>query len=388
MRSGVLEVSVVPSVLTWARATMGKTLDEVAKRLDLGRATVESWETGQKRPTLKQLKELAVFYRRPLAIFFLPAPPREDPLPADFRSLPADSKKSFTEKTLLALRRARRLQDLSRSFATSLGETPRVEIGSASLSDEPQVLADLARRNFGISVEKQFEWKNEEEALSEWKRAAESRGVLALELSFPISEGRAFSLADDAFPVVALSSSDSTNGRIFSLLHEFGHLLLGQSGICDMSEQDKMIEQFSNRFAGEVLVPGPALLGQPLVENHIEEQWEDEDLQLLGRQFKVGTEVILRRLLILGSTTRSFYERKRMEWEARSREQRPARRGGRRVPARQCLRQNGVPFTSRVLESARREMITYRDVSDFLSVGLKHLPELESLVREETASSA
>ena len=57
-------------------------------------------------------------------------------------------------------------------------------------------------------------------------------------------------------------------------------------------------------------------------------------------------------------------------------------RGGRRVPARQCVRQNGIPFTSLVLESARREKITYRDVSDYLSVGLKHLPAVESLVRE------
>jgi Zn-dependent peptidase ImmA (M78 family)/DNA-binding XRE family transcriptional regulator len=387
MRSGVLEVQVVPGVLRWARETMGKTIDEVAKRVDLGRATVESWETGRKRPTLKQLKELAIFYKRPLAAFFLPAPPQEVPLPADFRSLPSDSRKPFTERTLLALRRARRLQDLSRELAESLGETPHTEIGQVSLMDDPQALADVTRRNLDVSLEKQFDWENEAEALNEWKRAVESYGTLVLELPFPIQEGRAFCLSDPAFPAIVLNSNDSVTGRVFSLFHELCHLLLGQSGICDMTEQGKTVEQFSNRFAGELLVPSAALLAHPFVRDHTGHEWEDDDLQTLGRHFKVSKEVILRRLLILGCTTKNFYERKRAEWEAKNREKVP-RRGGRRIPARQCLRQNGVPFTVRVLESAQKEIITYRDVSDYLSVGLKHIPAVETLLREEMARSA
>ena len=304
MRSGVLEVQVVPSVLRWARETMGKTIDEVAKRVDLGRSTVESWETGRKRPTLKQLKELAVFYKRPLAAFFLPAPPQEVPLPADFRSLPSDSKKPFTERTLLALRRARRLQDLSRELAEGLGEAPHIEIGKVSLPDDPQALADLTRRNLGVPVEKQLDWKNESEALNEWKRAVESYGALVLELPFPIQEGRAFCLSDHAFPAIVLNSNDSVTGRVFSLFHELCHQLLGQSGICDMTEQGKTVEQFSNRFAGELLVPGAALLAHPLVNDHAGHEWEDEDLQMLSRHFKVSREVILRRLLISECTTK------------------------------------------------------------------------------------
>jgi Zn-dependent peptidase ImmA (M78 family)/DNA-binding XRE family transcriptional regulator len=386
MRSGVLEVPVAPGVLKWARETMGKTLDDVAKRLDLGRATVEAWEAGQKHPTLNQLRELSVFLKRPFAAFFLPTAPQEAPLPADFRTLPADSKKPFSEKTLLALRRARRLQDLSRELASDLLDRSSFDIETASLADDVRALAVRTRQRLGISVGRQFEWKNETEALSEWKRAAETRGILVLELSFPIQEGRAFSLTDDAYPVIVLNSGDSPNARIFSLFHEFGHLLLGQGGICDLSEEGKAVEQFTNRFSGEFLVPGPALLGHPVAQSHTGEEWENDDLYELGRQFKVSREVILRRLLIIGSTTRSFYERKRAEWEASRKEIRPKR--GRRVPARQCLRQNGVPFTSQVLEAAGRDIITYRDVSDYLSIGLKHLPAVETLLREEKHPSA
>lgn len=355
----------------------------MAKRLDLGGHVVEKWENGEKRPTLKQLRELAAFYKRPLAAFFLAAPPQESPLPTDFRTLPKTVKKPFSEKTLLAIRRARRLQVLAGDLNKSLERQYRVEIGKATLEADPQALAARARERLKVTMEAQFNWQDEATALNQWKRRVEECGVLVFELPFPVEEGRAFSFAETDLPAVILNSNDAINARVFSIFHEYGHLLLGQSGICDLSEEGKAIEQFCNRFAGEILVPKQALLVHSLVQTHgSAPQWEEEDLQQMSRQFKVSREVILRRLLTLGRTSESFYKHKREEWEQKLRQQ-TRRKGGRRVPAKQCVRQNGVPFTSLVLESARREKITYRDVSDYLCVGLKYLPAVESLVREE-----
>ena len=383
MRAASQEVSVAPSVLKWARETLSRTVEDVAKRLDLGSAVVEKWESGEKNPTLKQLRELATFYKRPLAAFFLAAPPQEAALPVDFRTLPKTVTKPFSEKTRLALRRARRLQALAGDMNKSLELEIKVQIGHAVLSDDPQGLAVATRAKLAITLQDQFAWDSEATALSEWKRRIEQRGALVFELPFPVEEGRAFSFAEEAQPAIVLNSNDALSARIFSLFHEFGHLLLGQSGICDLSEEGKPPEQFCNRFAGELLVPQRGLLSHSLVQAHGKPAaWEDEDLQQIARQFKVSREVMLRRLLIAGRTTGKFYRQKRDEWEAQLGEHPRKRRGGRRVPARQCVRQNGIPFTSLVLESARREKITYRDVSDYLSVGLKHLPAVESLVRE------
>jgi Zn-dependent peptidase ImmA (M78 family)/DNA-binding XRE family transcriptional regulator len=383
--SKALVVPVRPDVLRWARETIGKTPEEVAKRLHIERITVEAWESGQKNPTLKQIKELAVCLKRPLAAFFLPAPPQEAPLPTDFRSLPMGSKKLFSEKTLLALRRARRLQDLSHELASEEKQSSARIIGSVSSSDDPRSIAEEARRSLGVTVEKQSSWPDDLSALNAWRNAVESRAVLVLELPFPVREGRAFSLSDGEPSTIALNSNDAVTGRIFSLFHEYGHLLLHQSGICDLSEDGKTIEQFCNRFAGELLVPEPSLLRHPSVKGHgTGTTWNEEDLWQIARQFKVSREVILRRLLIIGRITERFYQQKREEWEAQLRTQK-RQRGGRSIPARQCVRQNGVPFTTLVIESAWRERITYRDVSDYLSIGLKHLSAVESLVREERA---
>jgi Zn-dependent peptidase ImmA (M78 family) len=380
MRITSQEISVESSVLKWARETIGKSIEDVAKRLDLTEGVVEKWESGEKRPTLKQLRELSTFYKRPLAVFFLADPPAEAPIPTDFRTLPRRVKKPFSEKILLAMRRARRLQSLTRDLSRSLNRESRVEIGQATLADSTAALASRTREHLRVAIEDQWGWRDEATALANWKRHIEECGVLVFELPFPVDEGRAFSFADSDQPAITLNSTDSINGRIFSLFHEYGHLLLGQSGICDLSEEGKVVEQFCNRFAGELLVPGPVLLAQPSVRHHgILNTWREEDLQQMAREFKVSREVVLRRLLTLGRTTEKFYQQKHKEWEL------PPRRpkGGRRIPSKQCVRQNGVPFTSLVLESARQEKITYRDVSDYLSIGLKHLAAVESLVRKE-----
>jgi len=384
MRITSQEISVESSVLKWARETIGKSIEDVARRLDLSKSVVERWESGEKRPTLKQLRELATFYKRPLAAFFLAALPVEAPIPTDFRTLPKTAKKPFSEKTLLAMRRARRLQTLADDLSKTLGRESRVDVGQAKLLDNPKMLASQVRERLGVVIEEQFNWKNEATALKEWRRCVEELGVLVFELPFPFEEGRAFSFAEAERPAIVLNGNDrATNGRIFSLFHEYAHLLLRQSGICDWSEQGKAVEQFCNRFSGEFLVPQQMLLAHPLVQAHGKPAaWDEEDLQQIARQFKVSREVILRRLLILGRTTERFYRHMHEEWERKLKERKKPK-GGRRIPPRQCVRQNGIPFTSLVLESARQEKITYRDVSDYLSIGLKHLPTVESLVREE-----
>jgi Zn-dependent peptidase ImmA (M78 family)/transcriptional regulator with XRE-family HTH domain len=380
------EVPVKPDVLKWARETIGKTPVETAKRLGVSEETIRKWETGERRPTLRQLRLMTKYYKRPLAVFFLPSAPQEQPLPVDFRSLSTDVKKPFSEKTLLALRRARRLQRLIGELAAEGGRERTGFLGKANLSENTQILAKDTRKRLGITVETQFKWLDETVALSLWRKTVEKLNLYIFELPFPLKEGRAFSLYDKVNPAIVLNSNDAVAGRIFSLFHEYAHLLLGEGAICDLSEENKSIEQFCNRFAGEFLVPSGDLIGHPISKGHSNSPiWTDEELQQIARAFKVSREVILRRLLLLRRTTDRFYNEKTKEWETK---RKPVKRGGRRIPSRQCLRQNGRPFVSLVLESAKSNTITHRDVSDYLNISLKHLPQVESMIREESGRYA
>ncbi|OHB74309.1 MAG: hypothetical protein A2Z25_23305 [Planctomycetes bacterium RBG_16_55_9] len=252
MRITSQEISVESSILKWARETIGKSIEEVARRLDISESVVERWESGEKRPTLKQLRELSKFYKRPLAAFFLSAPPAEAPTPTDFRTLPKTSKKPFSEKTLLAMRRARRLQALANELSKTLDREYRLEVGQAALSDNLQWLASQVRERLGVTIEEQLNWKNEAAALTEWRRRVEEGGVLIFEQPFPFEEGRAFSFAEAERPVIVLNSNDpATNGRIFSLFHEYAHLLLRQSGSTGTGMRKGSTSSRSARSRGE-----------------------------------------------------------------------------------------------------------------------------------------
>ena len=77
-------------MLLWARESIGMSIEEAAQAADVDAARLAGWEHEPQvdRPTIAQVRKLAVAYRRPLAAFFLPEPPREQQLVADFRRLP------------------------------------------------------------------------------------------------------------------------------------------------------------------------------------------------------------------------------------------------------------------------------------------------------------
>ena len=60
-----------PSILTRARGELGLTTPEVAKRFNKTTDIIDAWEQGNEASTFRQLIELANYYKRPVAAFFL-----------------------------------------------------------------------------------------------------------------------------------------------------------------------------------------------------------------------------------------------------------------------------------------------------------------------------
>lgn len=384
-----LEVSIEPKLLTWARDSIGKSIPEVAKRMGVTESAVKGWESGQRKVTLLQLEKLAkTVYKRPLAAFFLNVPPIEPPLPADYRVLPTEKKLPFSAKTRLAIRRARRLQSLATELMANLNRGVS-KVGTAKLSDNPEEAAIKIRQEAQINIDKQLGWKNSNEAFNVWKRFLEDRGILIFQMSLPIEDTiRGFSLVDGKIPTIVLNIKDSINGRIFSLFHEYGHLLLNEIGICNMEEQDnlpkdKAIEKFCNQFSGAFLVPKNDLLNHSAVKS-IKQYTNIPDgvLEIIANDFKVSKEVILLRMVTFGWVSKDMYKQKHEEWEGKRKEVPEEARIYKISQPKKCIRENGVPFVSLVIEAHNKGVITYRDISDYLGVRTRHLPKIEQLVSE------
>lgn len=386
-----------PQVLIWARKTIGKERWEAAERLNVDEQIVKELEEGERKPTIGQLETLTDLYKRPYASFFLPKPPKEFKPPRDHRTFPKGVEPpSFSAETILAIRRARWLQILAKELTSTLGREIKTQMGKANLSENPEVVAIRERERIGVDIHTQSRWRDKRTAFNGWREILENQGVLIFQGSMPLEDTRGFSLTEAGPPVIVLNSTDDYHPRIFSLFHEYAHLLLDKSGICDMNPNNRTTEEiFCNHFAGAFLVPKDYLLHHEVVESHgYSLEWEESDIRKLSSSFKVSREAIVRRLLILGLTTEEFYRMKRgqyiREWEENKRkkqiEQEKKKEAGEEIgwglprPIK-CFSEHGVPFVSFVLEAHGRGKITSIDAADYLGVRLNHLSGIKELLR-------
>jgi len=383
MSSKSFNVSVEPSVLEWARESIGMSIDAVVKKIKgITINTIKEWEKkdGAIKPTFAQIEELSNIYKRPLSAFLLPAPPKEPPFPKDFRKRPSAEKQSLNPKTYLAIRKARRFQYSAIELIKELGEESKKLSIKANLSDDPETLAEKVRIQFGIKEFPRSTSFTKEIALEKWIKILENNGILVFQISITKNkEIGGFSLIDEYVPVIILRRSDETSAKIFTLFHELAHLLLREGGICDLEESDISHEKFCNHFAGAFLVPKDKLLNHSIVKaNAKTREWPENLLRGIARGFNVSTEVILRRLLILGLTTKNYYLKKHREWKSKYKE--PFGRKDKKTEIKICLQERGKKYTSMVFDAYERKKINEMRVADYLGVTSDKIPKVKEAI--------
>ena len=176
-----------------------------------------------------------------------------------------------------------------------------------------------------MNWETQLEWPTAYAALNAWRAAVEKLGVLVFQSGdMKVEEMRGISIPHGPLPVILLNSGDAPHGRIFTLLHEFAHILLTNAGHETSSlegqrkPEDQKLERISNRFAAAALLPRAQFLAE--VERYpMAARGDEEALRKLAlRRLKVSPETILRRLVELGRTRAELYRSMRREWQRRS----------------------------------------------------------------------
>ncbi|HEC35069.1 MAG TPA: ImmA/IrrE family metallo-endopeptidase [Anaerolineae bacterium] len=377
----IVRALITPEVLVWAREQAGLSIEEAARKVGVSPERLASWESGASRPTVRQLRLLGKAYRRPSAFFYLSKPPIAPVEITDFRRAVL-ARERKPPALLYEIRRAHFRRQIALDLLAEMEEQPPLFEISFSLHDDPVLVGARIRECVAVDVETQVAWRDSYEALSGWINAIERCGVLVFQYGgVEVDIARGFSISEYPLPVISLNARDAAVARIFTLLHECCHLVIDQSGLCDLYEENGKhvsVEIFCNAVAAEVLVPREALLSQPEVGAKPDGiRWSDEMLQALGKRFKVSREVILRRLLTLGRTTKDFYQRKREEWLEEC-ESVGKRRGGFLQYHRRVLRDNGRKFTSLLFEAYRQKLITAYEVSRYLGgVRLEHIKSIE-----------
>jgi len=388
-----------PAVLTWAREQAKLSVEQAAKKVNVKPERFAAWEDpeDEARPTIKQLRTAAKILHRPPSLFYLTEPPLGFQPMKDLRRLPGDGLLFYSPELAYEMELAQQRRELSLQLSAANSEGVIEFSLVASLEEDPEVVGRRIRDTLRINFVAQSNWKRKGalEPFKAWRREVERLDVLVFQMSrVSWDEASGFALSASERPMIAVNKKDVPNRRTFSLLHEFTHLMLGQSGASDLDvdatrpPETQRIEVFCNAAAAAALMPRERLLSQGVVQHYGSKstQWEEEDIHELANLFGVSRLAILRRLLTFGRTTKVFYERKAVQWTAewiaeqkrrKSRLKESSKKFAKNPP-QDVFYELGRPFVRQVLDSMNANLITMHEASGhFGNLRVRHFPKLE-----------
>ncbi len=299
MRATTINV-INPALLTWARERAGLDSSVILEHFP----HFQEWESGAKKPTLRQLEKFAKFVHVAIGYLFLPKPPIENLPIADFRTIGSQPTRRPSPNLLDTIYLCQQRQEWYRNYARD-NNLPACEfVGSATLNTNIVEVSRTMRDTIAFSLEEQQSLSDWEKALRQFTRHVEDAGVLVMSNSMVennrtrklcVEEFRGFALSDPLAPLIFLNAADSKAARMFTLAHELAHLWLGDSGvsIADMPRSGvHSNEAWCNAVAAEFLVP------REVLESTYEHDKSAEiNMRQMARKFKVSTLVILYRML-------------------------------------------------------------------------------------------
>ena len=369
---------VQPDVLRWARESAAYDIEGAAKRLQVKPERLAEWESGTRRPTLKQLRKVATIYRRPFAALFRSKPPPlADPI-LDFRLGSEGDGKKLSPALAREIRRARFRQRVAIDLSEESEESTSPIFDLAITSDQsPEAAAQVLRSFLGIDLQKQKMWPHGRETFNNWRDSFEQASVLVFQsANVEATEMRGFSLASEVLPAIVVNRKDAYAGKVFTLFHELTHLAKGLAGMCDLGDNNDNEETYCNAVASEALVPTSDFQYDP-------PQAHDESVRITARKYGVSEEVIWRRLLDLGSITRGQYRAKRKmlaeRFDSAAEEERQRRRlkgGGGPPPSREAVSLGGRYYTGLVMSALNNGNITSADAAEYMGVRAKHFDQV------------
>jgi len=378
MKMKTFEIKVDPQIIKWSIETSGLDVPQLSEKLKVSEEIIRKWIKGEKCLTLKQLENLAKYTKRPLSVFFLPSPPKEKPLPKDYRLLPG-REGIFSVETLLAIREARKLQKIGKFLLENLGISTKPNIKPINLNNNPYKIAQEYREIFQIDEEIQKKWRNTYEAFNFLRKEIESLNIFVFQISMPVEDARGFTLTDEEPFIIVVNSKENIEPRLFTLIHEFAHTLLRESSI-DLPEeslvQEKIefnrVERWCNEFASEFLFP------QSIAKRVFEENkpilFEKETLRKLSKTYKISKTMLLYNAVKLGYLNREKYEEivKKIRFYEHKGFIRPERR---------CVTEKGEKFISLVESNLEKGNITFDQVLEYLGVKVRHYEKILQFIK-------
>ena len=277
-----------------------------------------SWYSGEKVPTFNQIEEASRATGIPLGYFFLNTPPKEDRTLLEYRTVDSLELEKPSRNLLDTIHDMEQIQEWAKNQMVTDGFSELEFVGSMAeisevgtfVSQIRQVL-DLPRDWFTFSKTSADSFRYLRTKISDAGVIVMMNGIVGNNTHRPleINEFRAFAIADEYAPLIFINTNDSTNGKLFSLLHEFAHILIGKNNFFNdrysAHGRDNQVETICNAAAAEILVPSDLFTekwSEVISENDVK-----TTISTLAKYFKCGITVIARKALDHGYITSQEY---------------------------------------------------------------------------------
>jgi len=297
-----------PKVIAWAIGRCHKTPDDLKDSVS---PRVQQWIDGEGNPpTPIELERLAKVTRVLMPHFFEHEVPGLSLQIPDYRTNAASTAPSPELYDTIN-------QTLSRQvwlsgYREDSGEEPLDFIGSCKDGDDWMVCATRMRGRLELNPG----WArnmNPTAAVRTLRKSIESTGTCvfagsafgnAADRPFDVGEFRGIVLSDRYSPIIFLNTRDTCSCQLFTLAHEFAHLLFGETGVDDVVRTLSGVrgEGGCDAVAAEFLVP------EDMVHTVCDAMGTDEALEELKRLTKVPDIVLLRRAYDLGLISQGEFD--------------------------------------------------------------------------------
>ena len=379
----MIRAPINPELLRWARERAGVEQADLTLKFK----KLPDWESGEVKPTLKQLEAFARAVHVPVGYLFLSGPPEEAvPIP-DFRTFAGHKVTRLSPNLLDMIYACQERQGWYQDFARTAGEPVLDFVGSVSVEASPETVAAQIRETLGFDLIARRKCSTWNDALRQFIHQADEAGILVMVSGIVMSntsrrldplEFRGFALSDPHAPLIFVNGQDTKAALIFTLAHELAHIWLGATALSNLGTAPEMgfrrEEVWCNAVAAELLVPLEALR----IELRRKESLPDV-LSRLSRDFKVSTLVILRRLLDAGWLTRERFD---TAWAQENQRLRKLVQGGAAGGDfyRTTVARIGRRFVRALVRSTLEGQTLYRDA--FRMLGVRNTEAFNNLGRE------
>lgn len=286
-------------VLLWAIKESQKSINDI----ELKFSKINEWINGDSAPTMKQIESLANFLKIPFGYMFLATPPKTNVMKVEFRSI--DNKLPDVSKNLKdTLLEMDRNQSWMSELRQELGwdkldiiKNFDIKVNDKATNVE---VAKLAKKLLRLEEEWYLNHSTNEKAYNYLREKLEDAGILVMQngvvgfdthRKLELNEFRAFMLYDDYAPLIFVNGTDSTAGKIFSLMHEFIHILYQQDDIISESSrvEIKANERKINQITSEILIPQEVIKAKWI---ELENKEELARIDTISKMLKVSSYAV------------------------------------------------------------------------------------------------